>query len=126
MIQLIQLCQGILRFRITSGAAIAAAQCDGRIELDLGESGAVSELHHRELMDFIEPFNPKSARHIVQLCLELLRAHTSVSGIDFNLLDRNREVLKLLRSADIAVELVGAAIKGACSEKYVTLSFYQS
>jgi hypothetical protein len=126
MIQIIQLGQGVFDLRITSGDALAASQGECCLELDLGESGTVTELHRRELMDLAEPYDAQCASHIVKLCLELLRAHTSVCGVDFNLLDRNREVLEFLRASNIAVEFLCTAIEGTSSQKYIALRFRKS
>ena len=126
MIQLIQLGQGVFDLRITTGDASPAPQGECCIELDLSESGTVTELHRRELMDLAEPYDVQCASHIVELCLELLRAHARVGGIDLDLLDRNREVLEFLRASNITVEFLCSAIEGATSQKYVTLRFRKS
>lgn len=123
MVEMIQFSERIFCVGIYGAGPSASTKGERRIEFDLGKGGTITELHCRELMDFVQPFYPKRAGQISQLIFELLDTHTRVGRINLDLFHRSCERLELAGAPDILIDLLCRTVKGARSEEDVSLTF---
>lgn len=91
MIESIQLSKGVLRLSVTCARRPAPGQRKRCIEFDLGEGGAVSELHRGQFMDLLESVHAERADKISNAIFELLCADPRVRWINLNLIYRSNE-----------------------------------
>jgi hypothetical protein len=117
MIKSIEFREGILCLAITGPRTGTSCESHRSIEFDFGEGGAIAEIHHRELMDFLYAVDPESSYEIGNMVFELLGAQARVCRIDFYRLDSASESLEGSASPDVQVELACSAVERAGSEE---------
>lgn len=110
MVKSIEFREGVLRLTVTSSSSAAAGKCDGSIEFDLGQSRAISKLHSRELMDFVDAIDPERADKIGNLIVKLLDTHPRVCRIDFYSLDSASESLEGGTATDEQIKLARGTV----------------
>jgi len=123
MVEMIEFSQGVLCVSIHSGATPVTAKGQRRIEFDFRKGGTITEVHCRELMDFVQTFYPKRAGQISQLIFELLDAHTRVGRINLDLFASACERHQLRRTPDVLIEFFSRAVEGARSDEQIALTF---
>lgn len=112
MVESIQFREGVLDLVISLPRAAASAESKRSVQFDFGESGAVAELHRRELVDFLYSVDFERPYQISDLIFELLGAESRVRRVNLDCLYGASKNLKGYTAPDVGIQFTRSAVEG--------------